>query len=254
MRIIEVLPYMIASIRVHNFLCSLILHCTTIRMHSLHLPATTTKQNNPETTDKIGSDRLLERVKHEKEEAKKAAKTSAKRKKLDGIGDTTTSTSASGKKVKASTSIVATKPKSKSKAALKAEATDLVERINAVVNVNVDGESNSNSNVYDSCPQVVTKMKAFLQRDGMTKSLLLSALGNINNNSLNRFMASKKQDQCGNIAYRAGYVFFEKLRILEGKPKSSARIKNEANNPEGFSVVKERAGLWVKHLPLAPWE
>ena len=80
-------------------------------------------------------------------------------------------------------------------------------------------------------------MKRFLQRDGMTKANLLLALGNINNNSLSKFLAGKKQDQCGNIAYRAGYVFFEKLRILEGEKKSAARKKNEREHPQGVSLI-----------------
>jgi hypothetical protein len=61
-------------------------------------------------------------------------------------------------------------------------------------------------------------------------------MGDLNSNSLNRFLAGKNQDQCGNITYKRAYVFFEKLRILEGKPKSSKRLSNEANQPQGFST------------------
>ena len=58
---------------------------------------------------------------------------------------------------------------------------------------------------------------------------------NINNNSLGRFLSGKKQDQCGNVTYRAAYVFFEKLRTLEGQKKSAARLKNEREHPTGVS-------------------
>jgi len=94
--------------------------------------------------------------------------------------------------------------------------------------------------VYDSCPELVKKIKAFLARDGMTKSNFMLALGGLNSNSLNTFLAGKRQDQAGNVTYRRAYVFFEKLRILEGKPKSSARIGNEIEHPYGFSLEKPR--------------
>lgn len=33
--------------------------------------------------------------------------------------------------------------------------------------------------------------------------------------------------------YRSGYAFLEKLRILEGRLKSKARLRNETENPDG---------------------
>ena len=84
----------------------------------------------------------------------------------------------------------------------------------------------------------------------MTKAMLLEALGNINSGSMNRFLSGKGQDQCGNVTYKEAYVFFEKLRILEGKPKSKPRLKNELQHSGGFSLVKKRAGGW--YLVAAP--
>ena len=127
------------------------------------------------------------------------------------------------------------------KAKAKAEAEEFLNRINAVEGV-------PDNAVYDSCPQLVAKIKTFLQRDGMTKASLLRALGNLNSNSMSRFLAGKKQDQCANVCYKAAYVFFEKLRILEGKKKTSARLKNEAEHPSGFPLHKSRGGYW-KYLP-----
>jgi len=121
----------------------------------------------------------------------------------------------------------------------KAEAIAFLDRINAVEDVTDDDA------VFDSCPQIVVKIKAFLQRDGMTKTHLLRALGNLNSNSMNRFLMGKGQDQCSNVTYKAAYVFFEKLRILEGREKSSARLKNEAEHPNGFSLTKSRGGFWI---------
>ena len=102
------------------------------------------------------------------------------------------------------------------------EALDLIRRIRSVHGVR-EGV------VHDTCPQIVKKIKDFLQRDGMTKSYLLLALGVINSNSLNTFLSSKKQNQCGNVTYRNAYVFFEKLRILERKPKSATDVRMNWN-------------------------
>lgn len=98
--------------------------------------------------------------------------------------------------------------------------------------------------IYDSCPQVVAKIKAFLAQDGMTKAAFLRALGNLNSNSLARFVAGKKQDQCANITYKRAYTFFEKQRLVEGKAKSAARMRNECEQIGGFSTRKQ-SGSWV---------
>ena len=98
----------------------------------------------------------------------------------------------------------------------------------------VDAVQGANTTVvYDTCPEVVEGIKSFLQRDGATKAMLLRALGNINDNSMRKFFKGKNQDQRANVTYRAGYAFLEKLRILEGRPKSEARLANEAKNPDG---------------------
>ena len=177
--------------------------------------------------------RLLARVQYEKEQQAKQTKSTKK----------TPSTSTTGKR-KADTSTATTNSvggpvNKKSKIEMKTQAQALIDRINAVPNVSVE------DGVYDTCPQLVTKIKNFLQRDGMTKALLLTnAFGNINPNALSRFLAGKKQDQCGNQVYPAAYVFFEQLRILEGQKKSKARLKNEAEEPNGFSIERERP-RWV---------
>lgn len=163
--------------------------------------------------------KLLEEVKYAEAKAKKSAGGSAKR------------------KAAASTAGAAAPASKKSK---KDEAMELINRINAVEGVSDD------SAIYDSCPVVVTKIKDFLQRDGVTKAMLLKAFGDINSNSLGRFLSGKQQDQCGNVTYKKAYVFFEKLRIMEGKAKTKKRLSNEAENPRGFSTTKARGYVWMK--------
>ena len=99
------------------------------------------------------------------------------------------------------------------------------------------------SHVYDSCPQVVKKIKTFLEEHpGISKAAFCRfALEGANNNSLARFLAAKKQDQQGNIVYKRAYAFFEKLRIKNNEPKSKARLKNEMEQgADGFDTEPMR--------------
>jgi hypothetical protein len=93
--------------------------------------------------------------------------------------------------------------------------------------------------IYDSCPELVKKIKSFLQSEpGMNKSLLCQAL-ELQANQLNRFLACKQQDAAGTLTYQKAWTFFEKLRIIRNLPKSNNRQLNELNYPRGFDLVKQ---------------
>ena len=105
--------------------------------------------------------------------------------------------------------------------------------------------TNATTVVYDSCPEVVKKIKQCLQdHPGLTRAAFCKvALLGSNNNALARFLAAKGQDQSGNQVYPRAYAFFEKLRLQEGKAKSKIRIKNEAEQgATGFSTKPSNAG------------
>eukprot|EP00563_Minutocellus_polymorphus_P002121 CAMPEP_0181043290 /NCGR_PEP_ID=MMETSP1070-20121207/12626_1 /TAXON_ID=265543 /ORGANISM="Minutocellus polymorphus, Strain NH13" /LENGTH=298 /DNA_ID=CAMNT_0023121603 /DNA_START=358 /DNA_END=1254 /DNA_ORIENTATION=- len=162
--------------------------------------------------------RFLAKVKYEKEQEKKASKGKKRKAVADGeesIGNTVSKISKKTKKQD------------------KADAIALIAKINAVEGANT-------SVVYDSCPELVKKIKDFVAQPGVTKADFCSALGDINSNSLRTFLMGKKQDQCGNVTYRRAYAFFEKKRVLEGQAKSARRLKNESERPRGFSLEKER--------------
>ena len=197
--------------------------------------------------------RLLAEDKWTKDQEKKASKG----KKKAATTTTTATATATGKRkadgeenagnaavaAAASASAVA-KPAPKR---TKADTVALMARINATQGAHT-------SIVYDSCPDLVKKMKDFLDEPGVTKSDLCTALGAINSNSLRTFLMGKKQDQCGNVTYLRAYAFFEKKRIMEGKKKTARRVKNEAEKPTGFSLEKERAGKWVFSAPRGGWQ
>lgn len=96
------------------------------------------------------------------------------------------------------------------------------------------GADHCSEPIYDSCPELIKKIEAFLARDGVTKAAFCRALGNINQNSINPFLRSKNQDKAGNVTYVRAYKFFEKKRVLDGEAKSKRRLKNESEHPRGF--------------------
>ncbi|KAG5654768.1 hypothetical protein H0H81_003776 [Sphagnurus paluster] len=54
-----------------------------------------------------------------------------------------------------------------------------------------------------------------------------------------------KTDGASNGTYYAAYVYFEKVRILEGKKKTPKRQSNEKSMPNGFPLENRRYG-WVR--------
>ena len=157
--------------------------------------------------------------------------------------------SANGEKRKSAdgTDPAGLKPAKKSKPPTEVEL--FMERVNAVEGgpaYPVSGrweDHDADPIVYDSCAELREKIRGFLARKGVTKKNFCGALGNMNNNSLNRFLKGQGQDQKGNCAYVNSYVFFEKMRLLEGRPKSASRLRNEeCLGPTGFDVTKSKGG------------
>ncbi|GKY92535.1 hypothetical protein MPSEU_000223800 [Mayamaea pseudoterrestris] len=145
--------------------------------------------------------------------------------------------SATGTKRKANDSAGGAEAK-KSKAQAKSDAMALMQRIMAVENVNERA-------VYDSCPEVIKKIKTFLEMDGVTKSDFCSYCLDVQPAQLNKFLMTKQQDGAGQAVYHLAWTFFEKKRLLDGEPKSKARIKNESEHPRGFDLARPRTHMWV---------
>ena len=104
-----------------------------------------------------------------------------------------------------------------------------------VSNIHLDGEEDDDVPVYDTCDEVRKKIRAFLCQDGVSKAAFLrevaKTFGNgrkIQANMLNQFL-SKKGPNSGNLSsvFYASYVFFEKISIRDGKPKTAFREEME---------------------------
>lgn len=132
--------------------------------------------------------------------------------------------------------------KQKAGGADKAAFCTLVQRIQAVV-TGVDDEKI----VYDGCPVVVKKIKAFLaDTPGVTKGAFCQAL-RVQAVQLNKFLLAKKQDGAGQVVYARAYAFFEQKRVLDKEAKSKVRLKNESLlSPHGFGLHAPSSDLiWL---------
>ncbi|TGO51549.1 hypothetical protein BCON_0159g00270 [Botryotinia convoluta] len=103
-----------------------------------------------------------------------------------------------------------------------------------VSDIELQGEDTESVPIYDSCHEIRKKIKAFFRNASSNESAFCREIAKtfpdgrgVLTKTLNNFM--KQKDPHGNQspAYYASYVFFEKVRIRNGKPKSQDRKKSE---------------------------
>ncbi|KAE9967538.1 hypothetical protein BLS_006312 [Venturia inaequalis] len=113
--------------------------------------------------------------------------------------------------------------------------------------ITLPGEESHEVEVYDTCNMIRSKIAAFLKAHPKeTKASLarrinaLPYVNNVNARNLGAFMAKNGYDS-GNTseAFYAAYVYFEKLRIKQGKPKSKDRLEMERvwGDRGGFNIT-----------------
>lgn len=117
----------------------------------------------------------------------------------------------------------------------------------------LDGEDQQAVPVYDTCDEVRKKIRAFLKKPDVTQAAFCRAIGDsfpekrsIQSRQLSTFLG-RKGPTAGNTSavFYGSYVFFEKLRIKEGKPKSQFRLEMESIHPKGMNVTDQIDGGWV---------
>ncbi|KAI0391856.1 hypothetical protein F5Y17DRAFT_460452 [Xylariaceae sp. FL0594] len=104
-----------------------------------------------------------------------------------------------------------------------------------VSDVSIPGEENTAVPVYDTCDEVRKKIRAAV-RSGVTQAALCQGITNhclpegydVGSRQMTAFLA-KKGPLEGNtsIVFYGSYVFFEKRRLKDGKPKSEFRLEME---------------------------
>ncbi|KAI1134243.1 hypothetical protein F5Y05DRAFT_240846 [Hypoxylon sp. FL0543] len=113
-----------------------------------------------------------------------------------------------------------------------------------VGDIKLDGEDTEEVPVYDTCDEVRKKIRAFLRKPDVSQAAFCHAIARsfpeehkIQSRQLNAFL-DKKGSMSGNTSrvFYGAYVFFEKLRIKEGKPKSEMRLEMEKIHPRGVNT------------------
>ena len=113
-----------------------------------------------------------------------------------------------------------------------------------VSDIHLDGEEDNAVKVYETCDEMRHKISAFLRRDGVTQAFLVRQLRDqyhppkpIQSKQFSDFRAG--QGPLGrntNCCYYASYVYFEKLRLKEKKPKSKMRQETEKVYARGIDT------------------
>lgn len=123
------------------------------------------------------------------------------------------------------------------------------EQLLDVSGITLPGEDNMTVPVFDTCEQARKKLRALMAK-GVTQAALARTLTsmfpegsgkNVSPAVLRSFMG-QKETMSGNTsaAFCASWVFFEKRRLKEGKPKSEFRLIMEGVHP-GLGVDTERS-------------
>lgn len=120
--------------------------------------------------------------------------------------------------------------------------------------VQLEGESTQEVPIHDSCDEVRKKIRAYLKLPNVTQAGFLreaaKALADgkkLQSKQLNEFLG-KKGPMAGNTAavYYAAYVFFEKIRVRDGKAKSKHRLEMEKIYGKGVERERRLDGpVWV---------
>ncbi|KAH8708518.1 hypothetical protein GQ44DRAFT_627815 [Phaeosphaeriaceae sp. PMI808] len=122
-----------------------------------------------------------------------------------------------------------------------------------VKDITLDGEEDDAVPVYDTCDEIRRKINAHLKKPGVVQAdFLREASASFHKNpakltsrTLSAFR-SKKGPCAGNTSgmFYGAYVYFEKLRIKEKKPKSKKRLEMEEIHG-GTGMDTKKSQQWV---------
>ncbi|KAI1258490.1 hypothetical protein F5Y18DRAFT_413397 [Xylariaceae sp. FL1019] len=111
--------------------------------------------------------------------------------------------------------------------------------------IQLPGEEDDDVWVYDTCDEMRKKINAHLRKStGLSLAQFCRDLKaqlhkpdspNVTSSTLNKFLSYKGPiSGAKSIVYYASYVYFEKIRIAQGKPKSVHRQNVEDRHPNGL--------------------
>lgn len=128
-----------------------------------------------------------------------------------------------------------------------------------VSTIHLRGEEDKTVPVFDTCDTVRRRIRAILKNPAVTQAAFLLAVAETLRNGrrlqgvqLDRFLALKGP-WAGNTSgiYYGAYVFFEKARIRDCRPKSDDRLIIERQHPNGMDTKRVRNRVWVPQGKIA---
>jgi len=97
-------------------------------------------------------------------------------------------------------------------------------------------EESDSVEAYDSCDEVRRKINAHLRKPGITQAQFLKTIAaqfharramKLQSKQLNDFRAKGADAGNTSAGFYGRYVFFEKVKVKEGRPKSKHRVEME---------------------------
>ncbi|KAI1451670.1 hypothetical protein F4805DRAFT_471472 [Annulohypoxylon moriforme] len=122
-----------------------------------------------------------------------------------------------------------------------------------VDDIELEGEDTQQAPVYDTCDEIRRKIRAYLRKPDVSQAAFCQAISKsfpdegrkVQSRQLNAFLG-KKGPMSGNTSpvFYGAYVFLEKQRIKDRKPKSGMRCEMEKIHPNGVDTTDPRT-RWI---------
>ncbi|KAI1211161.1 uncharacterized protein F4807DRAFT_419228 [Annulohypoxylon truncatum] len=122
-----------------------------------------------------------------------------------------------------------------------------------VGDIELAGEDTQEVPVHDTCDEIRKKIRAFLRKPDVSQAAFCRMISTsfpqeerkVQSRQLKAFL-DKKGSMAGNTSpvFYGAYVFFEKQRIKDGKPKSEMRLEMENIHPNGVNT-SEPETRWI---------
>ena len=119
-----------------------------------------------------------------------------------------------------------------------------------ITDVHLDGEDTDSVPIFDTCTEIRRKIGMHLRNASVTNAQFCRDLqaqyhtsrgpAKIQGGQIQRFRSRNQPlAGCTNSVYYAAYVFFEKMRIKQKKPKSKHRLEMEKRWPRGVDTSRD---------------
>jgi hypothetical protein len=128
---------------------------------------------------------------------------------------------------------------------------------NDVSGIQLDGEEEEDVPIYETCDEVRRKIEAYLRDPNVTQGVLARDREDVPGGEKVIHTNAADFPSAGNTSaiFYASYVFFEKLRLQDGRPKSKHREDMEEIYPIGFDRKRRDDVFFIPADALvAPYE